>query len=1091
LQKVARAFLKEGDEFPRIRAERIYALYVTQLYSPYIYFRIAFAIALLLSEDSPELACDFLFEGLFVCLHVAPKFTRLPAVRSALRFFAELLDRIDRYCYAAQIFDLLFLSDPTDISGSSVVHICSARRDDVRALFHLGQALRGFASQESRLSEALYICQSIAALIAEHGLIQDSIEILCGMLHRTFRIPVATRNVDPTHSGDGFKDRTLQPIRPSRQTSTSSLSSPSQPTVNSIVAGIVLAYFLIKRRYFKLANNLLMTLTQLTKGSTLGSVVKCVQAKLFNASNEFDLFRRTLPTIDLSSIHSLTSFRVLTSTAVSFDVSFATLKLLAKANLERRFWGHALFWSEVLIGAIPSVSYRNVGAAFLLRGRALALALWQHWGTTGEISLEVSRGPLMAAVGDYLAPPRLSRTDLLSETLASFRMARTCQERIGGLAGVMHATVELVNLLLHHFLDGQTGDIVIGEPRLFMKSSLHIKRRPSCAAPPVVVSQQNACEFIGGLLASLSQTAAKTMYLPMVIASQILTAKLKILSGNFDPAKQYFDFAFENFQHYFMSGNALSARDLRPTMLTFLHGLLMNLCHCLLSFERNFVNDRLIVFDWLSDVDSLLVNCLRLVPEDNTNPIEASKILRISTFKSIAPHNLPDFLRTLQLRSDDSGEDSTSALLARARANIRLCELQRLRMEADESTMTAANRSICLRLASCHASRPSPIDTPTYTSLIHSASIAKHTIFVQRLFHSIYVYVPHNGALRRVRLTQGTELSFSVSAHCGDVPFATTSTLFEPDFYALAGMLLLCDKKQRHGGFDASAAADLARRARIALFADIGSDAAAWPVFPDDCPFGDRRLRGALFSLETSPDPLLFVTSGDLRGLPIEMMFPAQLVLRCWSFAGLARRPARVLSPPVPTVCRWKGDPDHLMASAIRRSFECVQRLLQGCGAPTLYLPYVDGVERTVCFPFPLFSSNQDDGRYGARFSFCEVIDVVPGNFCAGGSQLFIFTVSDFCEMPAGLEKLVRDEPFAYFMFIPAQFVREAFAMMIPIFERHQKRKAYLAKIEDMTTERATRHFVVSSVAFDFITLLQGTLIRALGCGISLIVPGC
>jgi hypothetical protein len=178
------------------------------------------------------------------------------------------------------------------------------------------------------------------------------------------------------------------------------------------------------------------------------------------------------------------------------------------------------------------------------------------------------------------------------------------------------------------------------------------------------------------------------------------------------------------------------------------------------------------------------------------------------------------------------------------------------------------------------------------------------------------------------------------------------------------------------------------------------------------------------------------------------------------------------------------------MASALQRSHEAINTFLQGCGATEMPVPYPCEIDRKVCFPFPLFSSNAENQAYYARFPFCDVVDVSAEVFPDRDSALYVFTYSDFCEMPLLVKTVMKEFPFAHYMFIPAQFVREAFALMGPIFERQEKRRIFAGKPEIFDRDQGGWHLVVSSVAFDFMTLLQGTLIRALGCPIALVAPG-
>jgi hypothetical protein len=91
--------------------------------------------------------------------------------------------------------------------------------------------------------------------------------------------------------------------------------------------------------------------------------------------------------------------------------------------------------------------------------------------------------------------------------------------------------------------------------------------------------------------------------------------------------------------------------------------------------------------------------------------------------------------------------------------------------------------------------------------------------------------------------------------------------------------------------------------------------------------------------------------------------------------------------------------------------------------------------------------------------------------------------------MPIMIENLIEGHPFAFLMFIPGQWVREAFALLVKIFERQERRVAFTEKQSLEQTPEKLLNKVVSQVPFDFITLVQGTLIRRLGCPIPLIAP--
>jgi hypothetical protein len=89
----------------------------------------------------------------------------------------------------------------------------------------------------------------------------------------------------------------------------------------------------------------------------------------------------------------------------------------------------------------------------------------------------------------------------------------------------------------------------------------------------------------------------------------------------------------------------------------------------------------------------------------------------------------------------------------------------------------------------------------------------------------------------------------------------------------------------------------------------------------------------------------------------------------------------------------------------------------------------------------PTGLSNKDTDVYRTKFPFCQFFDIAGGQLPREPSGFYNFTYSDFCEMPSGLVKMIERFPFAYFMFIPARFIREAFTAMKDIFKRQGMRE--------------------------------------------------
>ena len=1091
-----------------IRREALYHFYVSNNFSSYVSYRIAFALAVNLGEIKPVLACDFIFEALYCLLETNPRMAKLPCVRSGFLFFAVLLDKVDKYYYAALIIDAYFLTDVNDTSNSNALgQIAQRNKDRARAVFHYGQSMKAL-SQEGHSDSALYVSQIIVSILTDFGLIQEAIGLLSNLLNATYKtLPSGVRRVRKSMTQCG--NRTLPPVRQVK--SKTEAFHPTPSSVNTILSGISLADLLMKKKYFYLAGELIEELKRSTDNQAFLKLVEYIHAELFLRQNKLAQFFSALPSLNLKNKRGSTGARLTIFGASNFDTSIAAIRRIAKAYLERHMYKNAIFWAETLIAATRKTSMKDLGKAHVLRGMAFLVACENTYMRTGKIVLKVPMGQIMSSIAKYTSELQLTATELKSEALASLHTARLLFDKVGSYKKLLEASLIYVDVVLHHFFDPEdhanVQPLQVKQPNMSISLVGIPNTSNAISFDEYTVSVANLEDHLGTVCNFIEQTTAKFMHPLCIVYSQVLFAKIKTLKGKDAVAKTYFDFAYNNIRRYFACAGFIIPRNLPLLSIRELQRIVRNLCHCLLRFDKDFLNDRLIAFDWLSDIDSLMENRLRNVEAENIEPIATEVTVSSSTLKKLANVKFPDFGKTIRdsqvLGIDDSPsqfstEESIADSLSMINANIRLAEAQKI---SDEE-MHDRNMAICRQIeniADAHRRANAtkiPVDTQ-YGYIVRSIPMSDHTIFLQHLFDSIYIYIPSTGLKKRVVITTTEKKqTISFTANKAQVSYSSYSGLFNSDFFSLLAMFTLCDKKQKHSTFDKRASEAICLKAKTALFGDVGNDFSEIPMIPDNIDLGDRgfftkSIKGALCTLATSQEPLIFVTSGDLRSIPLEMMFPKQQILRCWSFVQLMLRPNIQLPNPRVTVCRWKGEASHLMESAVKRSCEEIERLLHTCGGCDDFpVPYVEETERSVCFPFPLFSSNQDNSFYVSKYKFCDFLDVRPNYFPERTSALFIFTYSDFCEMPLMLERMVSEYPFAFFMFIPAQFVRDAFREMIPIFERNEKRLALVkAHFDEAPPPEWMAANSLMIVPYDFITCLQATLIRRLGCPIALIAP--
>jgi hypothetical protein len=153
--------------------------------------------------------------------------------------------------------------------------------------------------------------------------------------------------------------------------------------------------------------------------------------------------------------------------------------------------------------------------------------------------------------------------------------------------------------------------------------------------------------------------------------------------------------------------------------------------------------------------------------------------------------------------------------------------------------------------------------------------------------------------------------------------------------------------------------------------------------------------------------------------------------------------------------------------------------MLQGYCPYPRSVPFVADHERCLPFPLALFSSNTDTTKYNTQYPFCTIVKITVRFLPKIDSPLFILTYSDLSEISLFVERLIFENPFSYFLFIPCQFIREAFKLMIGIFERQENR---LLSTRPCDVD-------VKTHSYDFVTLLQGTLSASLGCAVPLLGP--
>jgi len=1097
------------------RKSALYSMYTQLSLPPYICFKVGFALAVLISDSAPKTSLRIVFEILFMIQKTIPQLVHTPLVRFATLLFADLFDKTDCYFYSALAIDTFFLFDTSDNSFSSyLAQISYKNRDMVRGIFHYVESIKRAVSL-NKTDEALYIGQLVASIYSDHGLSIDAISTLTFLLKDSYEISLARRipsRIEAVHPGSL---RIIKHVRSSSFNRPIDFK-PSPASINTAIAGALCVNLLISNKLFLLAEQLLQSISVHHQSGLVSRMLMFLRAKLLLKQNQFNLFLKALPPLEQINPKGNSSSRLNIHAGAAFDVTAASFKLLSKGYLERGSYSSSLFWSEVIIQTTPRGSFKELGTGYLSRGQSLCNAYHHVIFVGGKMILHSSLSPLMAQFGEYEGSPKEhNRVSLAQEALSSYSVSRICFDRVGSLRKSVEVSLRYIDLVLRVFFNPLDKSyqppekLLIGGPILEIKLK-KVYQSEQVKINPFVLDSSNIEDHIGVMCKSVEKNSSRIMNPLFIIWSQILLSKYNAFLNDSEKAKTYFEFSYNNFLNHFTCGANFLPHRFSISTLRICEVILITMSELLLWFEKDFVNEHLVVFDILNDIKTQLGQRMRSFVKDSKTALASSIDIDI-TIHSLNNPKMPDFIPILKeigvldkLEGDALyGSHGYSSFMKMINSNIRLFETQKL----TEEEMHNRNRSICHKIElytkSIRLSKESttPSDPSFASALRHSPTIAC-IVFVIKLFESIVVYLPYSGDINVVHLSSSQSKSaIIVKSHSHTISLNTSASVFLPEFFEALASYLFVDKKLSKGAVNPKSAEVSLQLAKRALFSNLLDMcpifSSSFKVIEDNHSLGESSFfslshskKGHLFSLDSGINcPIVFIPSRDLTSLPFEMMFPDALVLRGFSYCTLLLHHSHLITLPRVVAFRWFSDPQLLLSNGIQRSTELIQDTIASCGGGPYSVPFVSGVERVLPMPFPLFSSNRITEHYSMKYDFCSFYDIQPYEPPHGLStaSLFIFTISDICELPFFVENLMKSYPLAFFMFIPAVAIRDAFAEMKLIFARQKQRIMWVMNNQSDTD--GSLHIRLSKNGVEFVGALKTTLMKKLHVPILLYSP--
>ena len=1088
---------------PKWRAQFLFSQYTENELSPYLCFRVAFALAINLCDKRPDLACSFAFEALYVFLANIPFVRKLPCIRSALLFFGEMLERLNRYYYAAYILDNFFLTDIRNASYSSkIAQIAQRNNDMVRAIFHFNQTLKNFVAHGS-VEEAIYVGQVITSCYIEHGLYELAMSLLTYLLHLSYQIPVGKKR-------EKMEVVSLGSLRlPRSKVSKLTLTSEFMPDISStptILSAAMLSMIFAKLQYFDHAYKLINTI-QKNASASMTKLLQYIHAYIASKENNICKMHSVSPKIE--SINQtllkqqITSSHFTIMSGSNFDPISATLRLFAHTYLNRCQFRKALLYSELYLYFCSPSNIKELGCGLFLRAQAL-LQAYHHCLSTTTLFDADTKIDMKVSINSSKLYTKKKIAKLAVESLI---YARTCFSIASCSSKLVAATLLLTDMALS-ISTIDLNKLASSQNKVATKKPLPIQLLTKLPSGIDIIEPKFLPEIktIDGMLTNLEHLTNRILNPLYIIYYQLLMAQNNLSKENKkDTSKKFFDYAFNNFNRLFTCGYRLIPVDLGIKKIRYITELLEKMCGLLIEFDTDFINDRLIIFDVYNDSCCVLKNRLRNATPTNTNSIDPSidlsplvldiENLQYPSFSQLLKANGFITENQIQMQQQQQMQDPVSRIsqsLNFVSANVRLYNKEKLSLD----DLNNRNRHLCDVIESnaeitrrLNASQLPPETSYNYLKRCKPTKVSK-IVFIQRIFSNIIVYAPSTGFLRKISYPSN-ESHISIADGKNDFQFDIHSGLFEQQLIEQCASLIVTDsKKARKKPLIGIKSLQILQRTIFTndLTDELGKSKINQvdDSFDFDKNGSKNKDKGVLFTLDPGDGPIIFIPSHDLQFIPFELAFNDCYCLRSSSFAQLVLQgQSNVTSrnkTPRPIVFRSKND---MQNDITIRTHDLLNDLISAASGYSSEVSISDGVERSINFPTPLFSAQKEfDPK---SFSFCDFVDVKPNEFPKmqnASSSLFVFSYSDLFEMPILVRRVISEYPFSFFMFIPIFAMKDAFKKMKEIYERQAKRAEYVQKNGKASDDK---NRVICENPMKFVSSMQITLQQALRVPIPLI----
>lgn len=623
-----------SSEFSRdFLAQSIFYIYTKQSFPPYISFRAAFVISILISDKDPTLACNFMYEAVFLLLHYYPQLNYSTFVQSAFFELGCLFNSTNRYYFCCMSMDnAITLCQNNHALAGKAASIALKNIDHVRAVFYYLSAIKLFISSQQK-EEFLYTTQLVVTIYIEHNLINEAIQLTSYILKVHDKLD----------------------------------------SINSVNIAAILCRLYCSKCHFENALSIANSID--TKNPSISKIATKLKAQIFISQNKFKDFYETIkPNLTLPN-------DVLPALNVTKEVLLPTIKALAKASVSKVDFISALFWSEIGCHISSHISaYKATPSFFYLRSYILYFIYYKMFDYNVHF-MNSCLDQVALNFGKFTNENSISKTDILKEALSSLTIAINLYERGGNVAKSLYAKSIYLQLICSHFLlyrKAQSANESFNAMYPISKNDLPllIKKPVFFTSCKVATLNQKTRDIDETEIKSADQftqtvrslqNIANSYYDPFYISFvQSISSVLFFLQNDLKSAEITFDLALGNLRNFFFKGTRFIVSNCKIWITFRLVYFIRFLLNFLYEFPGEFIKDRLYLFDMTNDI-SLLLNyqkntTLANVKSKNELKIEFTASICNALDDSLWPKfsEIPDTNEQILSINEQKNKDETS-----------------------------------------------------------------------------------------------------------------------------------------------------------------------------------------------------------------------------------------------------------------------------------------------------------------------------------------------------------------------------------------------------------------------------------------------